>query len=224
MNKIERKELLKRSKAQRLVRANASKTKQLWFDEKPEDFYLRCHADLTSQSYGIRIQEYIRSKAGLKNVSASKDQGDYENNNGVFIENKINYKSVDGKYLFLQIRPWQRVGHFFITIDPDNDYVAEYFYLTFEQMHSELRQLGTYCHGTKKSIKNERRMYSIRFDEGSEAHTRWLAKYKLTSYEAAITKLKTVKRKYVFLNTELNKLAPTILFGKKGKNNLTNER
>lgn len=223
MNKTERKALLKRAKEQRLVRANAKNLQSLWYKEAPEDFYLRCHVDLSSQQYGIFIQNYLIKHAELETVKDSEDRGDCKNENGVFHEIKINFKSVEGNFVFLQIRSWQSVGYLFTVIDPDKDYQADYFYLPFEDLHSELRLLGSYTHGTKKGNDiNEHRMYSIRFNEGSEAHARWTAKYKLDSYEDALDKLKNMKRKYVFLNTELNRLAPSILFGKKGKNNLTN--
>lgn len=224
MNKKVRQALLKRAKEQRLVRAQAKDNKVAWYRESAEDLFLRCHADLTSQQYGIMIQNYFIEKAGLAPVSPSEDRGDAVNDFGVYIEMKSNYKSVDGKYVFLQVRPWQRVGYFFITIDPDQDYAAEYYYLSFEDVHKELRTMGSYCHGTKLgNDDNEHRMYSIRFEEGSTDHKRWQANYKLNNYEEAVDRLVTMRRKYVFLNYELNKLASTILYGKNKTNDLTNE-
>lgn len=190
------KDVLARAKKQRLVRAQLKKDPNKWFDEKPKSFYTRLHADSNSQSYGARIQNYLihNSNGKLSKISQIEDKGDCKNKNDVYIEIKISYKDIDNQFSLLQIRHWQDVGYFIVFIDPDKEYKANYFYLTFKQMNEELKLLGGNCHGTKESNKeNKNSSQRLSIKEGTVELDRWNKTYKLSNYKEALNYISNVK-------------------------------
>ncbi len=147
----------------RELRLETANNPEWGFDESWDVFVAKAYC-LNPQSYGSRIQNYIKHHAGLESVHIFDERGDVRNKYDVHFEIKVSYKDVSNQsYNFIQIRPWQPVdGYLCIGIDPQNDYDTNYFYLTHAEMNKEVIRIGNSAHGNKTdAVKSGKPEYKI---------------------------------------------------------------
>ncbi len=152
------------------------------FDESWDLFVAKAYC-LNPQSYGTRIQNYIKFHAGLESVAYFEEKGDAKNKYGVHFEMKVSYKDVGSQsYNFIQIRPWQEVSGYLCTgIDPQNDYDTNYFYLTHSEMNSEVIRIGNSAHGSKTdAAKSDKPEYKINL-AGRDLEE-WIDKHRIPTF------------------------------------------
>lgn len=163
----------------------ASKKDPRWgFDDPRRLFFKKMHY-LNPQSYGSRIANYYNEKVGLQSVSKDEERGDSKNKLDAYFEGKASYKTTEGEYNFIQIRPWHDVhGYYFIAIDPDKNYEVIYFYLTKDEAKVETYHIGNLAHGVRKSAdKNEHKEYKIQLKEGTVDFARWIRRYRVPDFK-----------------------------------------
>jgi hypothetical protein len=167
----------------RAAKLEADKNKRMGFDDKPRLFFKKMHY-LNPQSYGFRVENYVKEKVGLAPVDKHEERGDSCNTKGAYFEGKVSYKTTKGEYNFIQIRLWHDVhGYFFVAIDPDDNYDVMYFYLTKSQMMYETYHIGNLAHKTAKSIKEgEEKEYKVQIKEGTVDYNRWLRMYRVPNF------------------------------------------
>lgn len=163
------------------IRAAASGDRRYGFDE-PWAVFSRRMRMLPSQSYGVRIQQWLTEFYGWTSVPASADRGDVRDATGAHWEVKVTFLTVTNRLAnFVQIRPHQRIaGYELFVITDDMDVVR--FHLTRAQMHAELGLLGSLAHGTSAAAAGHtNREYAIRLDLSSMHGQRWLRQYHVAS-------------------------------------------
>jgi hypothetical protein len=147
------------------------------FDWPLKDFFKCVHGILSSQSYGIRIQNKVAELLGLESsiVDSRGDFSDELNNRDEF---KVSFLNRSGSYRFLQVRPWEEIGHVFLAIDESYNYVI--FFLTKNQIQKEIGLDSSICHG-----KTELRTITLNPKSTKNGtFVRWLSNYRVSSFEA----------------------------------------
>lgn len=155
-----------------------------WGFGEPWDLFVAKAYCLNPQSYGIRIENYMKHHAGLENVPNTEERGDTKNKYGVHFEIKVSYKDVATQsYNFIQIRPWQKVnGYVCVAIDPQDNYKTHRFYLTNSEMNSELIRIGNSAHGNKiEAAKSGRPEYKINLS-GRDLEE-WIDKHRVPDFK-----------------------------------------
>lgn len=166
----------------RAILDTALADKRLGFDDSERLFFKKMHC-LNPQSYGARIQNWIKEKVGLKSVRADKERGDAKNDLHAYFEFKASYKTPDGSYNFIQIRPYHNVhGYCFVAIDPDDNYSVQYFYLTDTQAKYETYNAHNSAHGNVSDTRNKTKEYKIPLKVGTIDYARWLRTYKIPDF------------------------------------------
>jgi len=119
-----------------------------WGFGDPWDLFVVKAYCLNPQSYGKRIENWLKYHVGLETVAPTAERGDSKNKHGVYFEIKASYKDVGTQtYNFIQIRPWHDVhGYVFIAIDPEDNFATHHFYLTKEEAEIERIRIGHLIH------------------------------------------------------------------------------
>jgi hypothetical protein len=168
------------------VRLEANGDALYGFNERWVDFIKRMRL-LTPQSYGGRVQNYLFRRLGWKPVDQKLDKGDVVNSLGQHFEVKVSLiTETNSQVNMVQIRPWQDIsGHYIFVVDTTAvGWPLTHFFLSRNEMGSELALLGTSAHGTKEATKdNANRELSIRlpWKPGADLFERWCRFYRQPS-------------------------------------------
>ena len=167
---------------------------KVWGFDLPEKDFIKGMAYLTSQSYGPRIQNYIREILVWKKVKAAEMRGDIAKPllvapNLRFVEVKTSILSATNNFLnMVQIRLFHDIDYYLCCAydlrDPLN-YESFMFLLTHDQMVEECEDANA-AHGTKsvnELNKNVELRLSVTCDEGDPDFERWKKMYRVDSYE-----------------------------------------
>jgi hypothetical protein len=149
------------------------------FDWPLQDFFRRIHTLLNNSEYGTRIQNKVcNNLLGLKKPKGKVKKGDGISISGKLLEFKVSFKSKNA-YAFLQVRPWDKFGHIFLAIDPEDNYNYTIFFLTAAHIENELNKMGGTCHGNTdlKAV----RLYTT--GKNKPTYDRYVEKYKIESFE-----------------------------------------
>lgn len=150
-------------KIRKEIREFADKNENFGFDYDFNFFLKVCHCYINPQSYGTRIQNRLILEYCWEKTQTKLDKGDVKLKNNKFGELKASYKSVDGKFNFVQIRPYQNCDFYlFLAINPDENYKEYYFIVLKKDIDTFLKTVkATNCHGVNENkldkTKNELR-------------------------------------------------------------------
>ena len=144
---------------------------------------------LNPQSYGARIQNYIRENLNWFKVKAAEASGDIRSHNNKNTEVKVSLLTSINPYLNLvQIRLFHNVDYYLgIAYDLRDlsNYESYMFLLTHDQMEKECEKARA-AHGTKSvNESNEKVEKALRIscNEGNPKFERWKKMYRVDSYE-----------------------------------------
>lgn len=137
---------------------------------------------LPPQSYGARIQNWLRLQLGWDRVGPAEDRGDARTPDGAYVEIKVTLPTPPTLTAnFVQIRPHQRLdGYALFVVEPDD--TIERLWVPTAAMHDELDTLGASAHGTLDAVHdNATREYAIRFPwhDGDATARRWRTTYRV---------------------------------------------
>ena len=164
-----------------------------WGFHLPEKEFIQCMSLITGQSYGTRIQNYIRNRLKWKKVLVEDELGDMMkplfNEPGKFVEVKSSLLTLtNDKLNWVQIRLFHDIDYYLCCAydlrDPLN-YESFMFLLTHDQMVEECVGANA-AHGTKsvnKSNENVELALRITCNEGNPEFERWKKMYRVDSYE-----------------------------------------
>jgi hypothetical protein len=146
------------------IRELALNKQDFGFDFDFKFFLKVCHCYLNPQSYGTRIQNRLILDYLWEKVPSIFDKGDTKIKNNKFGEVKLSYKGVDGKYSFVQLRPYQNCDFYlFLAINPDENYKEYYFVVLKKDVEVFLKTVkATNCHGVDKN-KSDKTNNELRF-------------------------------------------------------------
>lgn len=172
------------------IRSEANKNKKWGWDLPLIDF-AKAMLCLNPQSYGSRVDKRLSEILGLLPTN-DQDRGDRKSINGKYLEWKGSFFTSSNTALNLvQIRPWQNIDYIYYAFDMRslNDIKMQLFYLTKNQMDSELVKASS-AHGTKESNKdNKNKELALRIEADSNDYNRWVQEYGI-SLENLISKLR----------------------------------
>ena len=137
-----------------------------WGFHLPEKEFIQCMSLITGQSYGTRIQNYIRNRLKWKKVLVEDELGDMMkplfNEPGKFVEVKSSLLTLtNDKLNWVQIRLFHDIDYYLgvaYELRDLSNYESFKFLLTHDQMVEECVGANA-AHGTKsvnKSNENER--------------------------------------------------------------------
>ncbi len=164
----------------------------IWeFMEEKE--FIQCMSLITGQSYGTRIQNYIRNKLKWKKVLVEDELGDMMkplfNEPGKFVEVKSSLLTLtNDKLNWVQIRLFHDIDYYLgvaYELRDLSNYESFKFLLTHDQMVEECVGANA-AHGTKsvnKSNENVELALRITCNEGNPEFERWKKMYRVDSYE-----------------------------------------
>jgi len=174
------------------IRKEVSKNKKWGFD-LPEKEFIKGMVFLNPQSYGSRIETYIKEQLVFTKVKAKDNHGDLMNSiANLFYEVKISLlTSINESLNLVQIRLWQN-NDYYICVAYDfrdiNNYRKYLFLLTHDEMVEETKS-ATAAHGTKKSNKNNENVelrFSFKCNDDDETFVHWKENYLIENYEEII--------------------------------------
>jgi hypothetical protein len=159
------------------------------------DACIRAKALLSSQSYGSKLEAWIKNYFNLGS-KIDNLSGDASLNNKNF-EIKVSVQGQNGSFNYVQIRPFHNIDAYIIlnySIDLDE---VIWLYIPHVEMPALINEWGTYAHGTLKqngpitmdSILNNKYEYAIRpnmhKEDKHKAKKCWnvLEQYKVTENE-----------------------------------------
>ena len=93
-----------------------------------QDFICQCYVNLSPNSYGMHIEEYLRRAINATNILASKEMGDFMVGEKYF-EVKASYLSQNGDaFNMTHLRTWQKFNYYLCCfIDCDNDFKINFY-------------------------------------------------------------------------------------------------
>jgi hypothetical protein len=156
------------------------------FDLDEKDFVYGMSI-LSSQSYGPRLEKYVKEKLLAEKIKASEDLGDFR----VFdksLECKCSIITpTNNKLNFAQVRLWQPIDFYIgVAYDlRDDGYERIIYLLTHDEMNEQVKKYGGVAHGTKKANKNNDNIeMAIRpvISKTNEVFQEW-EKYRKYSYD-----------------------------------------
>ena len=169
-----------------------------WGFHLSEKEFIQCMSLITGQSYGTRIQNYIRNKLKWNKVATEDEQGDMEkpflNEQGLsiigkFVECKASLLTLtNNKLNWVQVRLFHDVDYYLGVACDIRDlpnYESFMFLLTHDQMVEECEGANA-AHGTKSvNESNEKVEVALRIvcNEGNPKFERWKEMYRVDSYE-----------------------------------------
>jgi len=164
-----------------------------WGFHLPEKEFIQCMSLITGQSYGTRIQNYIRNKLKWKKVLVEDELGDMMkplfNEPGKFVEVKSSLLTLtNDKLNWVQIRLFHDIDYYLgvaYELRDLSNYESFKFLLTHDQMVEECVGANA-AHGTKsvnKSNENVELALRITCNEGNPEFERWKKMYRVDSYE-----------------------------------------
>lgn len=165
-----------------IIRQEAQKDLEYGFN-LDWDFFMKTMRILTTQSSGIRMQNYIFKRLGWAKVPSKLNKGDVKNSLGQYFEVKVSTITTSNKTAnIVQIRLYQKISAYHIfVIDSTRNYILTHFNLSKNEMKEEVRLIGAQAHGTKGAVVNNKNIeYAIHFnwDEKDKTYKRWVKKYK----------------------------------------------
>jgi len=167
-----------------------------WGFHLSEKEFIQCMSLITAQSYGIRIQNYIRNRLKWNKVAAEDELGDIMKPldpglgaHGKFVEVKSSLLTLTNNILnMVQIRLFHDIDYYlgvaYDLRDPSN-FESFKFLLTHDQMVEECKNANA-AHGTKSvNESNEKVEKALRIscNEGNPKFERWKKMYRVDSYE-----------------------------------------
>jgi len=164
-----------------------------WGFHLPEKEFIQCMSLITGQSYGTRIQNYIRNRLKWKKVLVEDELGDMMkplfNELGKFVEVKSSLLTLtNDKLNWVQIRLFHDIDYYLgvaYELRELSNYESFKFLLTHDQMVEECVGANA-AHGTKsvnKSNENVELALRITCNEGNPEFERWKKMYRVDSYE-----------------------------------------
>ncbi len=164
-----------------------------WGFHLPEKEFIQCMSLITGQSYGTRIQNYIRNRLKWKKVLVEDELGDMMkplfNEPGKFVEVKSSLLTLtNDKLNWVQIRLFHDIDYYLgvaYELRDLSNYESFKFLLTHDQMVEECVGANA-AHGTKsvnKSNENVELALRITCNEGNPEFERWKKMYRVDSYE-----------------------------------------
>jgi hypothetical protein len=164
-----------------------------WGFHLPEKEFIQCMSLITGQSYGTRIQNYIRNRLKWKKVLVEDELGDMMkplfNELGKFVEVKSSLLTLtNDKLNWVQIRLFHDIDYYLgvaYELRDLSNYESFKFLLTHDQMVEECVGANA-AHGTKsvnKSNENVELSLRITCNEGNPEFERWKKMYRVDSYE-----------------------------------------
>ena len=164
-----------------------------WGFHLPEKEFIQCMSLITGQSYGTRIQNYIRNILKWKKVLVEDELGDMMkplfNEPGKFVEVKSSLLTLtNDKLNWVQIRLFHDIDYYLgvaYELRDLSNYESFKFLLTHDQMVEECVGANA-AHGTKsvnKSNENVELALRITCNEGNPEFERWKKMYRVDSYE-----------------------------------------
>jgi hypothetical protein len=169
--------------------ATISKDRNWGFDLSEKEF-IKGMSLLNPQSYGGRIESYIRRILGYSKILAKENSGDIRSLNNKDVEVKVSLLTITNPSLnMVQLRLFQDLDYYLCVaydlrkISEFNSYI---FLLTHDEMKKEceIYNVGA-AHGTKKTnLQNENIELRMSFncDDGDEQFSRWKQKYLFKSF------------------------------------------
>ena len=164
-----------------------------WGFHLPEKEFIQCMSLITGQSYGTRIQNYIRNRLKWKKVLVEDELGDMMkplfNEPSKFVEVKSSLLTLtNDKLNWVQIRLFHDIDYYLgvaYELRDLSNYESFKFLLTHDQMVEECVGANA-AHGTKsvnKSNENVELALRITCNEGNPEFERWKKMYRVDSYE-----------------------------------------
>ncbi len=147
-----------------------------------DDFYdfLIVISSLSAQAKAPLVEDFIARKSGWERVPSSVGRGDFLTPQGKYIELKVSFHNKEEKLNLRQIRLYQGVDEYLCIYLDDTGKLQENsacFVLSKEQMEEEVKQLGSFTHGTKAANKGNKNVeYSISIPMNNSSHS-WFSKY-----------------------------------------------
>lgn len=123
----------------------------------------------------------------------------------IFLENKLTYLGKNGGYTIRNLRHHQDIdGYVITTVDCENEFKIEYFFLTKEDLFNNCGLTFSYMNGTKK-VNNQNKIVGVgtQFKKNSKNHglIRFYNKLEDTTYSSLVDFLnsenKKLKKKFV---------------------------
>ena len=92
------------------------------------EFLEYCYKNCTPSKYGQIVPKKIvrDSNHKITELSPTLDRGDFHINYKIFIEKKISFRNMNGKYSITNIRGWQKLDYFLLCFVDEN--TKPYFY------------------------------------------------------------------------------------------------
>lgn len=170
----------------REIKEDSSKDSKYGFNDEWNTFIKKMQF-LSPKSFGTRIQNRIIEKNDFEKVSASEDKGDFRKS-GKYFEFKTTILTPSNTGAnFVNVRPYQKIdGYYCLVVDTNvTPYETMQFYLTKEQMDTELELLkANAANGTIKSNKENKNVsyrFTIDFSTENESAIRWINEYLINS-------------------------------------------
>lgn len=148
--------------------------------EKNEKEFMTLVNFLPSQSYGNKIEKYLKKKLNLYDVR-NMDKGDAVDDNNNYHEIKCSLLDKTNKINIVQIRLWQDVDYYLIGVfipSEENYYILK---LTKDEMEKECDKLNAnIAHGNTISTKDNKNVeLRLTIQYNSDTFKRWLEQYKI---------------------------------------------
>lgn len=162
------------------LEAQSSKlsAKRKLFGERWASF-IRLMRVLSSQSWGPKVEEYLRNVHGWEKVDPKLARGDARElvPGGRHFEMKTTIITpTNTSANFVQIRPHHDIDGYQLFV-VQGDYSVVHYYLTKEQMKKELDLLGTLAHGTTREggadMVNAEWAIRFEWDKAGDVRKRW---------------------------------------------------
>lgn len=121
---------------------------------------------LSAQKKAPLVEKFLCKKMNYQLVPAPLNKGDAKDNNNCYYEFKTSFTNKGEKLNIRQIRPWQNIDFYYCFYINENDIdKSVFFVLTKDEMLKEIKECGSYTHGTKKANENnQNKEFSITID------------------------------------------------------------
>lgn len=145
------------------------------------DIYCRLLMILSPQKRTSLIEKRLRLHFGWVTVNASKELGDYIDNQNKYFELKTSCPNSSDKIMVRQVRLWQNVDYYLVLyIDCFNLLESQAFVLTKDEMIDEAFNKGSFSHKTKASSEGDKKRelsFSISVNKNNSDNKEWTEKY-----------------------------------------------
>lgn len=180
----------KKTKEKRNILSQKTISLPIW------EFLLECYNNCTPNKYGqVFVKKVILdSKGVIKELSPSLDRGDLHVNFKKYLEGKISYKNMNGKYSITNIRPWQLLDYFILCFVDTEDDFKPYFYCVPKDVITNNPCIHLNGMNNPSKINQYNRYVGMRTSIGGD-DLEWLFKkhnvLKGTTYKHFLTFIKT---------------------------------